>query len=133
MSEREWMAHAGPPPSKPDPEDAPPIDTDVPDELGGDFAMNVELAATEAAVDDETLAPPTVHDAPPDLFEKVEEEVHAIETPGFPVVEGDMLQTMEWYFPVVWAGMLMIVCYIGIYYAVDHLPGGNPLPPSLQF
>lgn len=50
-----------------------------------------------------------------------------------PVAEGDVIRTLEWYFPLIWLAMLIIVSYIGIYYAVEHLPGSNPLPPSFEF
>jgi hypothetical protein len=128
------MAHAGPPPKEPDPEDAMPIEPDVPDEMGADAAMNVGLPATGAAVDEEPLPAPTIHDAPPELLEHVEQEERAALGPSPDLVtDGEVIRTLEWYIPVVWVGMLMIVCYIGIYYAVEKLPGGNPLPPSFQF
>lgn len=134
MSEREWMAHAGPPPEEPEPADETPIVPDVPDDMGADAAMNVELPATGAAVDEEPLPEPTVHDAPPEIMEHVEQEDRASLGPMPEYVsEGEVLRTLEWYFPVAWVGMLMIVSYIGIFYAVEKLPGGNPLPPSLQF
>ena len=96
--------------------------------------MNAELPATGAVADAEPLPAPTTADAPPEMWEHLEAEIRAEDDiPDLPVTDGEVIRTLEWYFPVVWVAMLMIVCYIGIYYAVDRLPGGNPLPPSFNF
>jgi hypothetical protein len=38
------------------------------------------------------------------------------------ITEGDLLRTAEWYFPVLWLAMLLVVCFIGVYSAVGKLP-----------
>lgn len=43
--------------------------------------------------------------------------------------QGPMVEALEWYFPLIFAACLAIVCYIGIYHGVSTLPGPNPLPP----
>jgi hypothetical protein len=51
------------------------------------------------------------------------------------VQEGELLRQMEDLFPLVWLAMLMTVCYIALYFAIDQLPNrSNPLPgPDLFF
>jgi hypothetical protein len=46
------------------------------------------------------------------------------------VTEGKLLETAEWYFPLVWAAAVIIVSYIGIYHAVEQITAHNPLPPN---
>jgi hypothetical protein len=48
----------------------------------------------------------------------------------FSVTEGEVLKTLEYYFPLFWLACLVIVSYIGVYYAVDQLEGTNPIPPA---
>jgi hypothetical protein len=48
----------------------------------------------------------------------------------FSLAPGEVMQTVEWYFPLIWAAALFVVCYIGIYYAVDKITAHNPLPPN---
>jgi hypothetical protein len=52
----------------------------------------------------------------------------------FSVTEGELLETLQWYFPLFWLACLIVVSYIGIYYAVDQITEGygkaNPLPPA---
>lgn len=59
-----------------------------------------------------------------------DEEAAAVPVGDFTITEGELMQTLEWYFPLFWAACLIIVSYIGIYYAVDKLSGANPLPPA---
>jgi hypothetical protein len=36
--------------------------------------------------------------------------------------DGKFLRAAEWYFPVLWLAMLLVVCFIGVYSAVGKLP-----------
>jgi hypothetical protein len=38
------------------------------------------------------------------------------------ITDGELLRAAEWYFPAVWIGMLLVVCFIGVYSAVGKLP-----------
>lgn len=58
-----------------------------------------------------------------------EEEIEAPRV-QLEVTEGEIVQALEWYFPLIFASCLAIVSYIGIYHAVAKLPGANPLPPA---
>lgn len=51
------------------------------------------------------------------------------------VTEGDTVRQLEELFPLVWLAMLLTVCYIALYFAIDQLPNrGNPLPgPNMFF
>jgi hypothetical protein len=87
------------------------------------------LPPAEADLDDEPLtrrARAKVHS--PEHWP--EEKAAAPPSGDFTVTEGELLQTLEWYFPLFWAASLIIVSYIGIYYAVDKLSSANPLPPA---
>ena len=54
--------------------------------------------------------------APAEVSEPVEE------------TDGEWLRFAEEFFPVAWLAMLCVVCYIGVYFAVEALPGRNLLP-----
>ncbi len=59
-----------------------------------------------------------------------DEEAGLVSAADFTVTEGELLKTLEYYFPLFWLACLIVVSYIGIYYAVDQLDGNNPLPPA---
>jgi hypothetical protein len=44
------------------------------------------------------------------------------------VADGEWLKMAEELFPIAWLTMVVAVCYIGIYFAVETLPGQNLLP-----
>ncbi len=44
------------------------------------------------------------------------------------VEAGDWLRMADELFPIAWLTMLVAVCYIGIYFAIETLPGQNLLP-----
>lgn len=44
------------------------------------------------------------------------------------VTDGEWVRMTEEVFPVAWLAMLIAVCYIGVYFAVEALPGRNLLP-----
>jgi len=44
------------------------------------------------------------------------------------VADGEWLKVAEELFPIAWLTMVVAVCYIGIYFAVETLPGKNLLP-----
>ena len=88
------------------------------------------LPPAESDFDDEPLTRPAhtkVHS--PEHWPD-EEAAAAPPASDCTVTEGELLQTLEWYFPLVWAACLIIVSYIGIYYGVDKISGANPLPPA---
>lgn len=51
------------------------------------------------------------------------------------VEDGDLVRQLEDMFPLVWLAMLLTVCYIAIYFAIEQLPNrANPLPgPDMFF
>jgi hypothetical protein len=44
------------------------------------------------------------------------------------ITDGPWIRTTEEIFPIAWLAMLFAVCYIGVYFAVEALPGRNLLP-----
>jgi hypothetical protein len=44
------------------------------------------------------------------------------------VTDGEWIRMTEEVFPIAWMAMLLAVCYIGVYFAVEALPGRNLLP-----
>ena len=49
------------------------------------------------------------------------------EAPG-EVTDSDFVRLTEEIFPIAWIAMVVAVSYLGIYFAVDNLPGRNLLP-----
>lgn len=87
------------------------------------------LPAGESDLDDEPLTRPAhAHVHSPEHWP---DEEAALEPQGdFTITDGDFVQAVDWYFPLIWAACLIIISYIGIFYAVDQLQGANPLPPA---
>jgi len=79
-------------------------------------------------LDDEPL-PRTAH-AVAHAPEHWPDEEAAAPTGDFTVTEGQIVEALEWYFPLAWAACVIIISYIGIYHAVDKITTNNPLPPS---
>ncbi len=91
--------------------------------------LRPSLPPAPSDLDDEPLTRPS-HSAIHTPEHWPDEEARLEPTGDYTVTEGELLETLEWYFPLFWLACLIIVCYIGIYYAVDQLQGRNPLPPA---
>jgi hypothetical protein len=91
--------------------------------------LRPSLPPAPSDLDDEPLTRPA-HSAihTPDHWPDEEAALHP--AGDYTVTEGELLETLEWYFPLFWLACLIVASYIGIYYAVDQLHGANPLPPA---
>ena len=96
----------------------------------------VELGAEGAVVKEAERkprfrAPVKTHEEPPrarlarrDIAPAVQAEV----SEPIEVTDGEWVRMTEEVFPIAWLAMLFAVCYIGVYFAVEALPGRNLLP-----
>ena len=94
-------------------------------------ADHLEEEAEPVPVHDEEFEEDPIGEAASDAAaHDVHSELDAGTRPrGEDVQDGEVVRRLEELLPFTWAAMLVAVCYIGIYYAVERIPGRtNPLP-----
>ncbi len=131
MSEREHhghdaedlAAHAAPSPPEAEEEHLDPL-LRVAELADDDVAHAADTPPGVEAERDADIPPP-----PDELQMHYTHQPDPLDAPDT-VTEGDVVRQIEELFPVAWLAMLVAVCYIAIYFAVDQLPnvGTNPLP-----
>jgi len=106
-----------------------PRKSEVERQLGRPLSRTA-LPGPPSDLDDEPMPVHAHSSAHPPAHWPDEEAAASPPAGEFTVTEGELLQTLDYYFPLLWAAGLLVICYIGIYYAVDQIWAHNPLPPN---